>query len=92
MFKKSISGPIKNAVIIVPAPTMAASPESLPPEARYSALPRHTQTRSVMIRLYLNFPFFHVYAIIREMASYVETPRFAVMYKDEARHRIHYCK
>ena len=77
--KNSISGPMKNAVIIVPIPAIVGIAENDPPDARNSKQPVITQTMSVAILTYWNFPFFHVLQIIRATASYVDTPRSAVI-------------
>ena len=41
-----------------------------------------------IIRQYLNGSGFHFSEITSETASYVDTPRFAVKYRDDARHMI----
>ena len=82
--KNSINGPMKNAVIIVPIPTIVGTCMIFPPEIKNVAIPMRMHTMSVIIRTYRNLPFFQVFTIINATASYVETPKSAVIYKDAA--------
>lgn len=50
---------MKNAVMIVPIPTIVGISFIFPPPRRKTALPRITQIKSVQMRTYLNFPSFH---------------------------------
>ena len=75
---------MKNAVIIVPMPTIVGIRISFPPDNKNVAMPIMIQTKSVIIRTYRNLPFFQVFTMIKATASYVETPRSAVIYKDAA--------
>ena len=77
--KNSIRGPIKNAVIMVPTPAIVGIFLTCPPAVMKRITPRITQIRSEMILTYWNFPFFQVLQIIRAIASYVDTPRSAVI-------------
>ena len=77
--KYSISGPIKKAVIIVPIPTIVGTSFREPPPRRKITVPAITHTRSVAIRQNLNLESFHLYASTMATASYVDTPRSAVM-------------
>ena len=50
LLKKAISGPIKNAVMMVPIPTEPKICPILMPETRQSATPAMTHTLSVIMR------------------------------------------
>ena len=52
-----------------PMPTKAGISEILPFPIRNSTMPRTTQATSVMMRMNLNLPIFHLFAMIRAMAS-----------------------
>lgn len=79
---RSIKGPIKNAVTIVPIPTIAVRPVKPFVATKYRIVPIATQLKSVMILTYLNLPIFHVFAIITATASYGDTPRSATKYNE----------
>ena len=65
--KNSISGPIKNAVMMVPTPTIVGISLIAPPPSRKMPAPASTHTRSVPMRQYWNGASFHLPA--RAMAT-----------------------
>ena len=76
---------MKSAVITVPTPTDPLIVSKFPPPITNKQIPIIIQTISVSMRSYLNFHIFHLLYITRATASYVETPRSAVIYKERER-------
>ncbi len=79
---------MKNAVIIVPTPAMVGIMDNELPASTNKTHPITTHTRSVQILMYLNLPSFHLDYITIVTASYVETPRSAVIYIADPKHII----
>ena len=76
--KKSISGPMKNAVTIVPIPTTPVICVHVIPAVRQRHVPAVTHIRSLIILQNRNGTLLCRSETIKEIASYVDTPRSAV--------------
>ena len=78
---------MQKAVKIVPKLTKALMLLAAPPPIKNIPMPAKMQRQSEIIRTVRNFPSFHLFEQISAIASYVETPISAVIYRDEPKQR-----
>lgn len=78
---------MQNAVKIVPILTKALILSADPPPSKYNPIPIAIQRKSEEIRTCWNLPSFHFSEQTSAIASYVETPISAIMYREDPKQR-----